>query len=245
MADANPILEQHRATMAGLDPSGPPLASFVLRTPSGIRSPGSHLLVLDASYNPPTRAHLKMIELSRSVRPPKEVALMLSRANVDKGVFGAPLEHRLEMLTRCAAGEADVSVVGCSHARFVDKALALRGLYPPGTEVSFIIGYDTLCRLFDDKYYGDIASELDMLFTLCRFVVANRGAVTPGQMRELVRGSAGRKHSHRLDYIRLVEPYASMSSSEVRRRCEKSSPIGDLVEPGVAKAIADLDLYRG
>lgn len=50
------------------------------------------------------------------------------------------------------------------HARFLDKATVLRKAYPEAGEIVFLIGFDTLVRLFDPKYYGGALTPLASFF---------------------------------------------------------------------------------
>ena len=232
-----------RALMSGLDPSAAPRATFVKRAVEGIRRPGQSLLILDASFNPLTLAHGRMVELASAVCPPCEIVLMLSRANVDKDVFGADLGQRLAMLLPYAAGRPNTSIIGCSHARFVDKADALRPLYPEATRTTFIIGYDTLQRLFDRKYYADMEGDLNRLFAGCGFVAANRGATGLEAMQAFIRRPECRPYAGRMHFIHLEAPYAGMSSTQVRERRRQGKPIRHLVPTSIADAIDILGLY--
>ena len=56
----------------------------------------------------------------------------------------------------------DVGII--KHARFIDKATALRKAYPEGGELAFLTGFDTLVRLFDPKYYGGTLKPLAPFF---------------------------------------------------------------------------------
>ena len=57
-----------------------------------------------------------------------------------------------------------VEVGVIKHARFLDKAIALRKAYPEAGEIVFLTGFDTLIRLFDPKYYGGTLTPLAPFF---------------------------------------------------------------------------------
>ena len=236
-------LERLRQTMAALDPAGPPRARIIRRAPGGISVPGGHLCVLDASFNPMTLAHERMVEETRRACGVDEALLMLSHANVDKGIFGADLGQRLATLLPYVSDHDDISLAGCSHARFVDKVEALRPLYPEGTRFTFIIGHDTLLRLFARKYYADMEADLNRLFAACGFVAANRGPNGLGEMRAFMARPECRPFADRVRFIHLNEPYAGMSSTQARERRKRKEPIRDLVPEKVAQAIQALMLY--
>jgi nicotinamide-nucleotide adenylyltransferase len=74
--------------------------SRISQTPS---SPApSTLYVLDSSFNPPTRAHLRIATSALTEdhgQPPKRLLLLLATQNADKAPKPAPLEQRLVMMT--------------------------------------------------------------------------------------------------------------------------------------------------
>eukprot|EP00929_Paragymnodinium_shiwhaense_P028999 TRINITY_DN16717_c0_g1_i5.p2 TRINITY_DN16717_c0_g1~~TRINITY_DN16717_c0_g1_i5.p2 ORF type:complete len:138 (+),score=24.64 TRINITY_DN16717_c0_g1_i5:185-598(+) len=96
----------------------------------------SRIAVLDSSFNPPTRAHdrlLKLTEAAPGVGPIDLRVLMVAKANVDKKIVGAQLPERLAMMQRmaqeppspppAATGRSQQTALAVSSfARFVDKA---------------------------------------------------------------------------------------------------------------------------
>lgn len=236
-------LKRLRRMIADLDPSGPPRARIVRRAPKGMGVSVGRLGVLDASFNPMTLAHDGMIGKARRTCGLNEVLLLLSRTNVDKRVFGADLGQRLAMLLAYTEARSGISVAGCSHARFVDKAQALHTLYARGTRFYFILGYDTLQRLFNPKYYADMQADLSRLFETSRIVATNRGSHDLDEMHTLMERSECRPFTDRVTFIHLAEPYAGMSSTEVRKRRLHGKPIKDLVPKNVAETIEAMDLY--
>jgi nicotinic acid mononucleotide adenylyltransferase len=236
-------LTRLRAFVAGFDPSGQPRADFIRRARAGLDGSGQRLLVLDASFNPMTLAHEWMAVQARDTVGAGEVVLMLSRANVDKEVHGADLGERLATLLAYSEERPDTSVVGCSHARFVDKAEALAALYPEHTLFHFVLGYDTLERLFAPKYYGDMQEELSRFFARSRVVAANRGPHSPADLQAFLRRPVCRPYVDRIAVIHLPEALATISSTQVRERIRLGLPIEDLVPRSVARAITVLGLY--
>lgn len=161
-------------------------------------APPSKLVVLDSSFNPPTKAHLRMArdavleELrAEGAGPGGRVRLLLLLAiqNADKLAKPAAFEQRLAMMwafardvrrsldeaedTDQSAGgngtEVSIDVALSTLPYFHDKsaAIANSGFYMPtgeeGEEVQLdakepeqviVVGYDTLIRILDPKYYG-------------------------------------------------------------------------------------------
>lgn len=139
--------------------------------------PVGHLVVLDSSFNPPTRAHASMARaaLEDSMGEGGRLLLLLSVNNADKAPKPASFPVRLGMMDamgrelleeiRARSGseghglEIDVAVTTMPF--FHDKAQAITqsGFYtsppatPPPTQ-TFLAGFDTLVRIFNPKYYG-------------------------------------------------------------------------------------------
>ncbi|KAL8861227.1 MAG: hypothetical protein Q9178_002443 [Gyalolechia marmorata] len=72
-------------------------------TPPSSSPPLKTLHVLDASFNPPTRAHLRIalsaLKSTKNVSKPQRLLLLLATQNADKAPKPAAFEHRLAMMT--------------------------------------------------------------------------------------------------------------------------------------------------
>lgn len=234
-----------RSLMDQLDPSGEPQATLVHKSGSGITGKGERLLVLDASFNPMTLAHEKMAKDAAATCGANEILLMLSRANVDKEIFGADLGQRLSMLLRYSVHHPEYSVSGCSHARFVDKALAIIPHYPSDTHLCFVIGYDTLERLFDRRYYKNMEDDLDVLFNLARIIVANRDCNDKRAIQARMEAADLKPYVDGIDLIELPDELSSISSTQARLRVKKNCRgIQELVPASIVEAIVHLNLYQ-
>ena len=221
--------EAMRELLAGLDPDGPPRLAFGRRAPGGIVGRAGQLLCLSASFNPLTVAHVWLIQEASRIAPPGEVLLLLARANVDKAVTGFPLERRLSLLARFAEARPTLSVAVCSHGRFVDKAEAIRPHYPAGTRLAFIVGFDTLVRLFDPKYYTDRDASLSALFRASDFIAANRAPDPPEAVTAFLARPEVASYADRIRMIQLPPEIAAISATLVRARLARGEPISDLV----------------
>ena len=219
--------------IGSLDPSGPPRLAFVRRAPVGITGRPGHLLCLSASFNPLTVAHVRLIQEAARPAPPDEVLLLLAKANVDKGTGGFPLETRLALLGRYVESRPSFSVAASSHGRFIDKAEAILPHYPMGTRLSFILGFDTLIRLFDAKYYTDRVAALVALFAGCECIVANRAPDPPEAIDAFLARPDVAPHARCIRVIRLPEEIASVSATAVRTRLARGEPLGNLVPPEI------------
>ncbi|KAK4038893.1 hypothetical protein C8A01DRAFT_47533 [Parachaetomium inaequale] len=153
------------------------------------------LIVLDSSFNPPTRAHLRMatsaihaLTHNQGQSPDAlRLLLLLSVNNADKGAKPAAFDKRLAMMWAFARdvqhhlqtaprnGQAgpgaealsvDLGLATAPYFHEKSAALAESGFYSgekntdgvAETEQVFLVGYDTLIRIFNPKYYGPLES---------------------------------------------------------------------------------------
>ncbi len=225
--------------LAGLDPKGPPRLTFARRAPAGIGERPGSLLCLSASFNPLTVAHVWLIREASWIVFPDEVLLLLARANVDKAVSGFPLERRLTLLTRFIETRPAFSVAACSHGRFVDKAAAIRTHYPAGTRVTFLVGFDTLVRLFDSKYYADRDAALTVLFGESDFIAANRAPDPPEAVTAFLTRPDVAHFAHRIRVIQLPPEIAAISATQIRSRLARGESVTDLVPPEIGPQLVE------
>ena len=219
--------------LARLDPLGPPRLAFVRRAPAGIRERPGTLLCLSASFNPLTVAHVWLIQEASRMVFPDELLLLLARANVDKEVSGLPLERRLTLLARFVETRPTFSVAACSHGRFVDKIEAIRPHYPADTRVTFSLGFDTLVRLFDPKYYADRDAALTALFEASNFIAANRAPDPPDAVTTFLARPEVSPYARRIRDIQLPPEIAAISATQVRARLVRGEPVTQLVPPEI------------
>lgn len=231
----HPDYEKYSQLINQLDSDAPPQIVIAHRSSNPIRESGKKLGIFSGSFNPITIAHIKMFEEAQARFQLDELLLLLAKANVDKDVFGLPLAGRILTLKRYAENQSDVSIGISSHGRYIDKVEALKAIYPVGTEFHFIVGYDTLVRIFDPKYYTDIHTELHHLFSQCRFIVANRDNVSIETIQQFLAQPNLKPYISSVAYLILPDFYAEVSSTEVRKRIAQGDTISHLVPPVIAK----------
>lgn len=236
MRNPDPVWIAER--LAGLSPTGPPQLAFLRRAPEGIGILPGTLLCLSASFNPMTVAHAVLVREGSHLVAPHEVLLLLATANVDKCGEGLPLERRLDLLLRFAESRPRVSVAAASHGRFVDKLDAIRAAYSDLSRVVFLLGFDTLVRLFDAKYYEDRDASLARLFEGSECLVANRGENTPNAVDAFLARPEIAPFAHRIRVVRLPMDLAAVSATDVRDRLSRGEPVAELVPPEIHTALA-------
>ena len=228
-----PEFDEYTELINQLDPEAPPQIVIIYKTSNPIDKSQKKLGIFSGSFNPITIAHIKMVEEAREQYRLDEMLLLLAKANVDKDEFGLPFAGRILTLKRYAETKNNISIGVSSHGRYIDKVAALKACYPPDTVFYFIVGYDTLVRIFDPKYYTDLNAELEKLFSQCRFIAANRDNIDIATIQQYLSQTSLQPYKKYVDYLLLSDEYAEVSSTEVRKRIEKGESVSHLVPPVV------------
>ena len=250
--------------------------------------------VLDSSFNPPTLAHLALANTHFPSEWAKEAnaesqecidydskLLLLSVKNADKVLKPGDASYlqRLEMMSlltqRMSTTNVAIAItneptfVGKSEAllAFLKQKLASSSTQPlPTFELTFVVGLDTLNRLFSPHYYP---SEANMRASLQKFlsstpdgdnsriVCASRKfiPITSQSTMETQKPSALANHyfdSGRIAIVDIGEELSTYSSSDVRSAISQDGPTpGDetkslwhnCVTTEIAKYIIEEQLY--
>ncbi|KAH6885709.1 hypothetical protein B0T10DRAFT_608161 [Thelonectria olida] len=149
--------------------------------------PVRNLVVLDSSFNPPTKAHASMARDALGAtkeQGARRLLLLLSVNNADKAPKPASFPLRLGMMDAMGRElleelqeDVEIDVAVTTMAFFHDKARAIAqsGFYPSAPTQVFLAGFDTLVRIFNPKYYPDgMQAALDPLFAAARLRVTTR-----------------------------------------------------------------------
>ncbi|MFN8616032.1 MAG: nicotinate-nicotinamide nucleotide adenylyltransferase [Dehalococcoidia bacterium] len=197
--------------------------------------------VLPSAYNPPTLAHEHLLQRALDAYGLHHAVALLTTRNVDKGLHGASLADRIGMLLALSGSWPGLCVAASNQARIVDQANALNAAFP-GVEFDFIVGFDTLERLFAPRYYTDMDAELAPFFARHRLLAANRGDVEAHHVEAWVAENAG-TFAGRILLLEIDEFPASLSSTRVREAAAKGGDGLDL-PPAVARYVTEHGLYR-
>lgn len=231
----------HRIVEAA-NPEGEPTMEFVYGAPE---ARPQAIALLPAAFNPLTAAHLELLEAAESKKRASQFLLMVDKKTIDKELYGATLEDRLLMLELFAWARRGISVAFSSHGLFIDKVRALRKIYPKKTELLFIVGYDTLVRLFDPRYYERRDEALKSLFAESRFLVGNRGGSGEASVRELLSAPGNKRFKGYVEFIEISDWAARLSSTEVREKVERGEEIRRLAPVEIEGFIRQTGLYAG
>jgi nicotinamide-nucleotide adenylyltransferase len=217
----------------------------VILTRRSFASKPLKLAILDSSFNPPTRAHRNLLQTASQQFQLDHGLLLLAKTNVDKTVFGASLPQRLQMMELLARDLKNASVGVTAHGRFVDKAKALKQRFGTGTQLYFVLGYDTVSRLFDPTYYEDMTTSLKELFALAQVIYTNRAGHSRQTCLDMMNSAPAAPYGERLHFVVTQEPYLSMSSTEARRRSANADPtLGELVPAAIRDYLEGHSCYR-
>jgi nicotinamide-nucleotide adenylyltransferase len=222
-------------TLAQLD-RAPGSAAVRFDSPDGLRGP---VAFLPAAFNPPTVAHLRLLQRAAAAVAAAPAALLTTR-NVDKPVTGAPLEARVEMLVAARRDGHDIAVLAANVARIIEQAAAIEATFP-AVDATPVVGFDTLVRLFDPRYYADLSRELDPFFERHRVIAANRNPHALEAVAEWLHHNA-RGYASRVVLVELDSETAGVSSTRARELVAAGIP-ADLVPPSVRAILAERRFY--
>lgn len=225
------------------------------------------LCVLDSSFNPPHLGHYTLVKESINFSKGKiskdelAVLLLLSINNADKSSpQPAPFEDRVEMMVRMGNFikknlQVDVIIGLTDKARFVDKKSSIinyikcRLKKESVTELSFLVGYDTLIRILNPKYYLPVSlctALEDFFIGLDLFCLSRDSPEESIQdqihfIRKIANGEIEGVPEVWASKIHLVAnestETSSISSSTVRNMINRGSNLLNLLIPEVANYI--------
>ncbi len=228
-----------QSILKDLTDSPKPKLAFLKCAEFGVSQSRQKLGVFSSSFNPPTVAHVWLCESAERQLQLQEVLLLLSVVNVDKKQFDFALEERADMMLALAQEHPNWSVALCSHGRFVEKAHAVKEAYPAETEVWFIVGYDTLVRIFEPRFYLDLPMEeaLKSLFELARIAVFPRGEADERAILKFLKRPEVEPFAEKIDTLPIDPSLLWVSSTLVREKLKRGEDVTELLPKSVLKFI--------
>jgi nicotinate (nicotinamide) nucleotide adenylyltransferase len=236
-----------REIIEHVDLRGEPHIEIVERA----KQTGPRLGVFASSFNPPTIAHVELIQRAAEAFSLDEILALAGKTNADKLEYECSLEDRLAMLTLTFAAEPRVSIGLSSHAFYVDMIDALERAHSAETDLHFIVGFDTFERVLDreDRYtkryhqgFSDRLEALDYVFARSSFIVAGRAGAGLHSVRLLVEREPA-VPPDRVLYLDFPADLGELSATEVRKRRRTGRPINGLVPATVEEYIQEHGLY--
>jgi len=217
---------------------------LVHRAARGILREKGRLGIFPASFNPPTMAHLALIREAKKISHLDEILLLLDVRAMDKGHGEAKFEDRLQMVKMVFQKDPEISIGLSNRGRFLEKLKPLRDLYPPPVQSVFIVGFDTILRVLDKKYYRNRTRALDQLFEQCRFLVANRGPQEREAFLKLFHHRENNRYRDKVSFFALSSKFSTLSSTMVRERISQGRPVGKRVPASALRFIREKGLYQ-
>lgn len=197
------------------------------------------LLVLDSSFNPPHMGHYTLVKKALDhYKQDLHVLLLLSVNNADKPPKPATFDKRLEMMCLMAGMLQEENIptsVGITvFGKFMDKSAAIQKDFCAEAAVVYLVGFDTVVRIFDPKYYKpqlpsealrEFMSQTE-LFCLTR----DTGAGVQAQLAycgDIAKGvyepDIPRQWAGKVHVVPNDDRFSSVSSSEIRERIHDPS----------------------
>ncbi|KAH7094276.1 hypothetical protein FB567DRAFT_555966 [Paraphoma chrysanthemicola] len=265
----------------------------VVRTVNASNTQPRTLYILDSSFNPPSIAHLTLAASALKQHAPAEKApyrllLLFSTHNADKAPSPASFVQRIALMTVFAedlsrrlketkasqtADVADISIdIGLTkEPYYTDKSTAIAETTPPFYSSSpihvHLVGYDTLIRFCNPKYYPKHSPPLSALapfFTAGHKLRVTQRPTDPTdasssefgtveeqqqylqRLRDGEQKDAGFEPAwgHQIDMVQADEG-VGVSSTRVRKAAKDGrwDVVGELCTEGVAAWIKDQALY--
>lgn len=200
IASLRPLLPDFEAALNSFNSS--PSRFRVVRTVNPVATQPKTLYILDSSFNPPSRAHLTLVtsalrSATLSDAKPYRLLLLFSTHNADKAPSPASFVQRIALMTVFAedlsralkssasastSDVADISIdIGLTtEPYFTDKSTAIAETTPPFYSSNphhvHLVGYDTLIRFCNPKYYPRFTPPLSALKPF--FVAGHKVRVT-------------------------------------------------------------------
>lgn len=158
----------------------------VVRTVNPTNTQPKTLYILDSSFNPPSIAHLSLVQSALKdhgslEHSPYRLLLLFSTQNADKAPSPASFAQRIAMMTafaedfsRTLKKSADTELADLSidigltkEPYYTDKSIAIKDSVPPFYSSNpihvHLTGYDTLIRFCNPKYYSQHDPPLSAL----------------------------------------------------------------------------------
>lgn len=218
----------------------------------GVKPKIGTLVILDSSFNPPHKGHMKMLKTAISNYKLKShigILLELSINNVDKGMKPAASSKRLEMMSLFSKDvnetEIPVYVALTRFGRFTDKLEPIHDHFKKLDfeikEYVFLLGFDTLERLFLPKHYlpNTVEDSLAGFFKQSKIRCLTRGINAKEQGKWIAENiPVAFQNSIDLDYNDDLET-SNISSSNIRE-CGTYNNCTKLVEKYICESKKDI-----
>ncbi len=201
-----------------LDPQAPSRALVVPDSPT----PEGKIIVFPGSFNPPTIAHLALLKQAwqyARIHGPMHVYAALSTHITDKERVQRPLLlDRIALLETVLRNHVrHTGILLFNRGLYVEQAAAIHSTFRQVSDLYFLIGFDKIVQIFDQRYYTDRDQALDELFALADFLVAPRAEAGPEELRILLDRPENRQYAGHVHTLPLSATYRYISSTSIRQ----------------------------
>ena len=214
--------QQVQSLLDQLRPEAPPQALIVPGSPE----PAGSIVVFPGSYNPPTNAHLAMLEeaqqFAHSATGDDQGLLIyaaFSKRTTDKENVDRPLMlDRIILLdTLLKQRLPHTGIMLFNRGLYVEQAEAVRAFFPAVRRLFFLLGFDKIVQILDPHYYEDRDAALNTLFSLAELLVAPRGTANADTLSDLLRQPQNQPFAAHIHALPLSSAYRDISSSRIRQ----------------------------
>ncbi len=210
-------LRSIQALLDSLNSDTEPQALLVPDSPM----PQANIIVFPGSFNPPTNAHIALLQQARFALDYEPVHLYaaISKRTVDKEEVERPTWlDRIDLLhTVLHTYLQDTGIILFNRGLYVEQAQALRSSFPGVQRIFFLLGFDKIVQIFDSRYYEDRDSSLVALFNLAELLVAPRGNDGENELYTLLHHPENERFAQYVHPLPFDAQYRHMSSTLIRQ----------------------------
>ncbi len=201
-----------------LEPEASPKALVVPGSPQ----PRENILVFSGSFNPPTTAHLALLKQAQQFARQHEPMLVyaaFSTHTTDKEAIERPLLlDRILLLKKLLHTRLPhAGIMLFNRGLYIEQAQAIRTSFPRVKRIFFLVGFDKIVQILDQRYYDDRDRVLSALFKLAVLLVAPRGNAGEQELTDLLRQPENQPFARFIHTLPVNPAYRLVSSTHVRQ----------------------------
>lgn len=217
-------LKQIQSLLDQLQPQAAPQALLVPGSPQ----PQGTIIVFPGSFNPPTTAHLALLEQAQlyartHLSVPTHLYAAISKHIVDKEHVERPLilDRILLLQTVLQHHLPDAGILLFNRGLYVEQAEAVYTSFPEVKKLFFLMGFDKIVQILDPRYYDDRNAALRELFKLAELLVAPRGEAHADTLAELLNQPQNKPFAPYIHALPVDPAYRNISSTSIRQHSDK------------------------
>ncbi len=100
---------------------------------------------------------------------------------------------------------------------YVEQAQGIRAAFPHIQRLTFLMGFDKIVQILDQRYYTDRDASLHELFQLAHLLVAPRGGEGREELKLLLTKPENKPFAGFIHPLPFPDEYRSMSSTDARK----------------------------